>query len=734
MLLAIVALLTATYLILFRHQWIPIHDELNFVFSTHFLYSHFNFDDLFPLWLPFVTWGKANYFNLVNHIKPSTYFLLPLKFAFPDLNAVTLHYAAILINELILFVGTLALARKVFPVKLIALLVSGVLVGSNVWFSEDTFSFQIFYSLPIAMYLIWQGCTKQTPWRILLAFCLLVVLVVGGAVYILFPQVLFCAVFLVACLWYFKVPIRALALKDIGLSALFLMVLVSLLLLPYLLIKADSFVAYTGPGRTAGVSLAYHTYLNYGLDPALQTLRGIATGIAPHRDVSVFTGIVVLPAALVAVMFFPSAAMAPFLLCAAFVLLMYLGGYSLIAPLTFDLSGGIFRHLAYVITILKVPLVFLAGFGLSGLLEQIRTNPRRAIYPLAVLFAGLALVLLLSVYPTGLSRRFLLNLLLVVAYLATFCGLLWNPKIAPGKYVWLLGFVAVFDAFSYKSMVMHATLNPVPRAQWETFRLRPIEFAVARPSNPFGNAQFSAWAGLINESAPGNPLTEEAFLKCQQGNGCAGVYWYINDKWAGFYDAYEQFLGFDPCFTLFRYDMLSRSVADFIKDTGVNPVRLLRVRGSPSDELDPLRRIAGCDGSKLQWHAHLSALPRPFALQAVNPAGGAATVAAREFYEVQKFTPNEFWLRVRSDGGGSGYLYYADAFDPKWQVWVDGEARPILRANTAFRAVEIPAGEHQVSFRYRDPLAQGLLMVLWIVSTIAVAMFFVWSWRVLREF
>jgi hypothetical protein len=58
-----------------------------------------------------------------------------------------------------------------------------------------------------------------------------------------------------------------------------------------------------------------------------------------------------------------------------------------------------------------------------------------------------------------------------------------------------------------------------------------------------------------------------------------------------------------------------------------------------------------------------------------------------------------------------GYLLLADTYYPGWEARVNGQSAPIYRANHAFRAVKLPAGEHRVEFRYRQPwLVEGALV------------------------
>ena len=67
--------------------------------------------------------------------------------------------------------------------------------------------------------------------------------------------------------------------------------------------------------------------------------------------------------------------------------------------------------------------------------------------------------------------------------------------------------------------------------------------------------------------------------------------------------------------------------------------------------------------------------------------------------------PNQNLVRVNSSA--AGYLVIADLWYPGWQAFVDGKQSRIWRANYLFRAVAVPAGEHEVSIVYRPKTLYG---------------------------
>ena len=71
-----------------------------------------------------------------------------------------------------------------------------------------------------------------------------------------------------------------------------------------------------------------------------------------------------------------------------------------------------------------------------------------------------------------------------------------------------------------------------------------------------------------------------------------------------------------------------------------------------------------------------------------------------------------------------GFLVFAETYNSGWRVLIDGRRAPLLRANGAFSAVFVPAGEHEIERRYSPPgLAVGAAISLLSVALLVVAAF-----------
>lgn len=85
-------------------------------------------------------------------------------------------------------------------------------------------------------------------------------------------------------------------------------------------------------------------------------------------------------------------------------------------------------------------------------------------------------------------------------------------------------------------------------------------------------------------------------------------------------------------------------------------------------------------------------------------------------YGLVRDDPDEQGFKVSLNR--SGWVVFSEVMYPGWKAWVDGNPSALYTANHDFRAVWVPAGTHEVWFRYQPvwwkPLLWGL--VLWLLS------------------
>ena len=83
-------------------------------------------------------------------------------------------------------------------------------------------------------------------------------------------------------------------------------------------------------------------------------------------------------------------------------------------------------------------------------------------------------------------------------------------------------------------------------------------------------------------------------------------------------------------------------------------------------------------------------------------------------------------IRLEVQTAAPGYLVIGDLWYPGWNAYVNGARVPVLRAYTALRVVELPAGEHEVLMRY-EPLSFRLGVGISLLSLLALL---VWALRI----
>ena len=67
---------------------------------------------------------------------------------------------------------------------------------------------------------------------------------------------------------------------------------------------------------------------------------------------------------------------------------------------------------------------------------------------------------------------------------------------------------------------------------------------------------------------------------------------------------------------------------------------------------------------------------------------------------LESYAPNK--LVYKSDNSGEGFAVFSEIYYPEgWVATIDGEVVPIIQANYVLRALEIPAGQHEIVFEFK---------------------------------
>jgi hypothetical protein len=101
-------------------------------------------------------------------------------------------------------------------------------------------------------------------------------------------------------------------------------------------------------------------------------------------------------------------------------------------------------------------------------------------------------------------------------------------------------------------------------------------------------------------------------------------------------------------------------------------------------------------------------------------APGRAAPAPPGQVRMQRYAPREVAVDVASPA--PAFLVLTDTFYPGWQAYLDGREQPVLRGDSVFRVVEVPAGDHQIVFRFEPAsVLVGLAVSLGTLALCVVA-------------
>jgi hypothetical protein len=113
----------------------------------------------------------------------------------------------------------------------------------------------------------------------------------------------------------------------------------------------------------------------------------------------------------------------------------------------------------------------------------------------------------------------------------------------------------------------------------------------------------------------------------------------------------------------------------------------------------------------------------PMVSGADTRAGGSGTA------HVEEYNPGR--VRIAASTARDALLVLSDNFYPGWRAFVDGREQPVLRGDMLFRTVPLPAGQHEVEFRF-EPRSIQLGLVVTLASLVLVMGLVIAGWRARR--
>jgi hypothetical protein len=100
-------------------------------------------------------------------------------------------------------------------------------------------------------------------------------------------------------------------------------------------------------------------------------------------------------------------------------------------------------------------------------------------------------------------------------------------------------------------------------------------------------------------------------------------------------------------------------------------------------------------------------------------------------YEILEFDANH--LRLKTTVPQKAWLLYCDVWHPGWRAQVNGRPVPVERAQIAYKAVPLEAGENVVEFRFHAPIRAACFAVSAVHAAFWILLLLGTTFKLLKE-
>jgi len=140
-----------------------------------------------------------------------------------------------------------------------------------------------------------------------------------------------------------------------------------------------------------------------------------------------------------------------------------------------------------------------------------------------------------------------------------------------------------------------------------------------------------------------------------------------------------------------------------VETNAAGPFALIEFGGAlPRAKLYSQWRVMTNDQAALTTLASTNFQPEAEVILAEEIPAAAAGVTTGGTAEYTAYAPKQFTIKTAS--AAPGVLLVNDRYNADWKITIDGQPAKLLRANSMMRAVQVPAGPHEVVWRYQPGL------------------------------
>lgn len=710
----------------FTKNYYPVHDTLSVFQFFSYYYSQIYFTHELPWWLPLSAYGMPIDSYLLFSFGPFQYLALTLGYLLHTHHTLFLFSLSLTGDTFFFALGTYLFSRHILQNKWIALLCTLSVLLLVQYDRQIYWNFKTLLPLPLCLYWVQLAIERASLSYLLANIATLLCWTFGSIAYVLPVQVYVIACYGLCLLR--KSPLIRLAmncrspafaggkLKKLGYISLGIIALCGFILYQIQHVMLNH-MAYNAIGRQGNFGVSLQDYLTYGGNTGTEKLFELLNGIPtshPH-DFLAYVGIVNILFVIYGLCSRDKSKSHIALFLTTLLLLAFTITSTDVAELVYVLPGmNRVRHIGYFITIVKLLLILLGGFGIQAYWKQ-KTHALRFILPIIIALLSLACTPLSQ--QTPYTQHTLMIAMMLILW-TIFCAILKflqnthfeSPRqrsLGPYTYhllVYGLLIISCIDMISYRMMIYKIAdlfAAPFPKVFKEA---RPIHYPPTRI--PSVTLPYMRIKGLDVYSIGSSYLQEDFCPAPRQDLISSGVK------------------------TLFNLRQLhSTNPRDLLDPMNDKPLRQTLGCRVPKLRLVSKVRYAQTQAEAGRKIATTDIYQQPVILSPDLKAAGASAASDQQrqtlhqMSKIQDFTANRLQLFVDNPSSSTAWLIYADAFNLKWQASIDGQPQAIFPANLAFKAIPIKPGQHEVKFNFTGDL-KGFMLFWVMMCGVACAVLF----------